>query len=800
MNLKVLYPFILVFTTSAGLPAAIGVAASNATLTGRVLDEQGRPFPKARVRLENRVTGYRQTALSDAEGRYTLFNIPYNDYHLEVEAPGMQDFHRNLELRFALPVDLQVNLKSAGAVVEVVEETRLVEDHPSVHLDIDQSAIDRIPAAVQSRAMESILLATPGFVADENGRFHFRGSHGQMTYVVDGIPVSDQLHATFSNSLDPAQVDSMEVITGGVSAEYGGKAVVVVNITSKSGLGTPGGFEGEASLGGARFSTFETGVNLRGGTEAFGYFVNGAASSSQRFLDPVNFQNLHNQGRTGRISARFDWILSPKDTLRVALSGGRTEREVANLASQEARGQDQRAATSDANLSLGWTHLLSDTRSLDFALFHRASRAQLDPSENLSEGFTDAPRKDLPVWAQQQRSLDNDGLLAAYTARWGKENTFKAGFQHIAFPIHEDFRFAITDPNLAPDPADPLHTYTAAGGGRIFRFDGRLTPRLSSGFVQNDLHLGNWFIATGLRYDHYSVADVTQALFQPRLGASCAIRATGTVLRASYDRLLVIRENENLALSLSQSAWDLGPYRGSPRQPVRPELQHSFSYGLEQQVGPKLRLGLEYWEKTSRNAGDNEQFLNTGVLFPVAADRGLFHGMNFRVDLVPVQGFSGYLSLGSTRALFQAPLVGGLQLDVPDRKPGERFLIDHDQKLAAQLGLRWEGQGAYLQLSGRYDSGLVAGDPAQVLGQPDYAFGADYVRRDSEGTWRIAPRSVWNFGGGWILGLQGKQKLQFSADLLNLFDEKGLYNFLSTFGGTHVVPPRTLAMRVKYKF
>ncbi|MBK7294876.1 MAG: TonB-dependent receptor plug domain-containing protein [Holophagaceae bacterium] len=149
--------------------------------------------------------------------------------------------------------------------------------------------------------MESILLATPGFVADENGRFHFRGSHGQMTYVVDGIPVSDQLHATFSNSLDPSQVESLEVITGGISAEYGGKPVVVVNVTTKSGLGTPNGFEGEVSLGAARFRTAEAGFNARGGTASFGWFVSGAANESDRFLDPVNFENLHNHGRTGRV-------------------------------------------------------------------------------------------------------------------------------------------------------------------------------------------------------------------------------------------------------------------------------------------------------------------------------------------------------------------------------------------------------------------------------------------------------------------------------------------------------------------
>ena len=37
-------------------------------------------------------------------------------------------------------------------------------------------------------------------------------------------------------------------------------------------------------------------------------------------------------------------------------------------------------------------------------------------------------------------------------------------------------------------------------------------------------------------------------------------------------------------------------------------------------------------------------------------------------------------------------------------------------------------------------------------------------------------------------------------DLLNFTDEKGLYNFQSVFGGTHVIPPRTLAGRVRFVF
>jgi hypothetical protein len=350
------------------------------------------------------------------------------------------------------------------------------------------------------------------------------------------------------------------------------------------------------------------------------------------------------------------------------------------------------------------------------------------------------------------------------------------------------------------DPADPLYAYTPAGGGKVFRLDARLTPVLTSAYVQNDLHLGSFFLALGLRHDTYTVAGISDSLFQPRVGLSYHVRATGTVLRASYDRLMILREHENLALSLSQEAWDLGPNAGTPRQPLRPERQHSYSYGVEQQLGTAGRVMVEYWEKQSRNAGDNAQFLNTGVLFPVGADRGIFRGMNLRLDLVPIHGWSAYLSLGRTRAIFQAPLVGGLQLEAPEAAPGERFLIDHDQKLSAQAGITFEQGGFTAQAIGRHDSGLVAKDPAEAGGDPDYAFGAGMVRLDSEGTWRIRPRTTLDLSASQAWALAGRRKLTLGLSLLNATNERGLYNFLSTFGGTHVIPPRTLAVRVKAAF
>lgn len=785
---------------------AFAAAAGSGTLTGRVTDDQGHPVALAQVRLENRVSGFRLSVVTDGSGVYTAYNIPFSDYHLEVAAPGMQDLHQNLSVRSNLPTRLDLSLKAAQASATVVVEdtVSLVEAHASAHIDIDHSTIEKIPTSMQSRAMESILLTTPGFIQDENGRFHFRGSHGQVTYVVDGVPITDQVQSTFSNSLDPSQVESMEVITGGMSAEYGGKPAAVVNLTSKSGLGMAQAFQGDVSMGVSRFRTRELEFGARGGTAAFGYFVTAAASESDRFLDPVNFENLHNHGTTGRLFSRFDWLLGASDVLRFSASGGRTDRDVVNLASQQAAGQDQRVHNTDANLNLGWTHLLGADRSLDAAIFYRGSTSRLDPTRELQPGFGNGG-PDTPVWIRSDRRLDNQGALAGYTQRNG-DNTLKVGLQYVRYPLHERFDLAITDPSQVSGPADPLYPYTAAGGGNILRFADGFVPSLASAYIQDDLKAGRWTFAAGLRYDSYKGRDFTQNELQPRLGVTYTLPGTGTLLRAVYDRLLITPENENLAFSTSQTVWSLVTQSTSPVPQVRGETQDSYLLGLEQQLGQVVRVSLDYWWKNSRNAADNGQFLNTGILFPISAWKGRFHGMDLRVDTVVIKGWSAYLSAGTVRTLFYSPTIGGLDSANPtvNGPAGTPYLIDHDQKLTAQLGVRYEQGGFFTQASLRHDSGLEAGDPTTVAGNPDYAFGIPYVRAGHDSlvglNYRIKPRTILDLNAGQEWKLKSGRRLSVGLDLLNATDEKGLYNFLSTFGGTHVIPPRTLAARVKWKF
>jgi hypothetical protein len=448
-------------------------------------------------------------------------------------------------------------------------------------------------------------------------------------------------------------------------------------------------------------------------------------------------------------------------------------------------------------------------RSLDATVYYRHAVAYLDPTADLQPGYP-VGGPDTPVWARQNRTLDNQGAQVAYTLKEGG-NTVKAGLQYVRYPIHERFAFAVTDPgNAQIEPIPPgLLPYTpvsAGGGGRIFIFDESLAPSLASAFLQDDLAAGDWNVALGLRLDSYHGRDYVKNQLQPRLGAAYTVPASKTLFRASYDRLMITPENENLAFSTFQAVWNLVAPAGTTVPRLLPELQDSYLVGVEQQVGGHVRVSFEYWWKDSTNSADNDKFFNTGLLFPTAAAKGRFHGTDLRLDITPVHDWSGYLSAGTVRTIFYSPTIGGLTSADPliNGPAGTPYLIDHDEKLCLQWGARYAREGFFGQVTGRYDSGLEAGDPTTVAGNPDYAFGIPYVRSENDSlvglNYRIEPRTIWNLNAGQEFKLAEQRSLLVDAALLNVFDTKGLYNFLSTFGGTHVIPPRTLAVHVKYRF
>ena len=66
---------------------------------------------------------------------------------------------------------------------------------------------------------------------------------------------------------------------------------------------------------------------------------------------------------------------------------------------------------------------------------------------------------------------------------------------------------------------------------------------------------------------------------------------------------------------------------------------------------------------------------------------------------------------------------------------------------------------------------------------------------------RIAPRHLFDLGLGADNLLHGsRNKLRVRFSVINLTNKEALYNFLSTFSGTHFVTPRAYQVQVGVTF
>ena len=190
-----------------------------------------------------------------------------------------------------LPVTSNIQLKVGTAVNTVTVEggADLIENDPTDHTDVDRGLFDKLPLESASSSLSSLVtLASPGVAADSNGLFHGLGDHASNSFSVDGQPISDQQSKVFSNQLPSNAVQSLEVIDGAPPAEYGDKTSLVINVTTRSGMGLTKPV-GNITTSYGSFGTATGSVDLGYGGKNWGNFFEIDGLNSGRFLDPPEF-------------------------------------------------------------------------------------------------------------------------------------------------------------------------------------------------------------------------------------------------------------------------------------------------------------------------------------------------------------------------------------------------------------------------------------------------------------------------------------------------------------------------------
>jgi hypothetical protein len=853
---------------------------NSGSIEGVVKDPSGGVVANAIVELTNVVSGYTRQTNTGGDGSFRFTNVPFNPYHLVVTAAGFAPYTQDVDVRSTVPTNLLISVKIGSAATSVTVEANggdLVEKDPSFHTDVDTALTDRLPLESQSSSVSSLVtLATPGVVADSNGLFHGLGDHAENSFNVDGQPITDQQSKVFSNQIPLDSIQSLEAVSGGPPAEYGGKTSLVIKVTTRSGLGVtkPTGSV-FASYG--SFGSVSGGFRLAFGGLKWGNFIAANGLNSSRFLDPPELRAIHDKGNEENLFDRVDYQVSSADSIHTSFQYTRSWFQTPNTIDNLNRGvtnpltgaplpeTDQRAQIKTFNIAPVWTRLISPTTLFTLGAFVRQDRFNYYPSGDVFADGTGLIPGGSSATLNQQRKLTNAGLRSDVSYVKGIHN-IKAGatFQHTF--LTENFNFGITDPAFLPSltdangapcfntvtnqpidapctdlfPFDLSHPHAGVG---LFPFRGHTDVKELALYVQDTITKGNWAFNLGIRGDWYR-GIVHDWQPQPRLGAAYNIKKTNSVLRVSYSRVLETPFNENLILaSLGASNPVIVDVIGGAnlQAPIRSGQRNQFNAGFQQAFGKFLVVDADYLWKYTHNAYDFSAFGNTPIFFPIAWKSSKIDGPSVRVSLPNYHGLTAFTVLAHVRARYFPPQIGGLGASITG---GEVFRIDHDQAFNQTTHVQYQPWKTWpwIAMNWRYDSGLVASNPnlrdfptalgfldadqqaaiglfcgpnVATVNQPLTAaicagqanVGAKLVRLagaafdvDHNPT-RVAPRNLFDLSVGHDNLLHGdRYKWSLRLTAINLTNKTALYNFLSTFSGTHFVTPRAYTAELGFHF
>jgi outer membrane receptor protein involved in Fe transport len=205
------------------------------TVEGVVLDQSGAALPGATLTLAGENLMGQRVVVSGPGGEFRFVLVPPGLYQLEVRLEGFQPFEER-EVRVGLGSATTVEITMVAAFEEAV---KVVADQ--VLVDAKSNKVgdnllgDFVGKLATDRQYQSVISMLPGVLeATYNPRVH-GGSGSDNMYFVDGADATDALEQKSAVAMNFDNFQEIQVITGGVPAEYGRGTGGVVNLITKSG-------------------------------------------------------------------------------------------------------------------------------------------------------------------------------------------------------------------------------------------------------------------------------------------------------------------------------------------------------------------------------------------------------------------------------------------------------------------------------------------------------------------------------------------------------------------------------------
>ncbi len=604
---------------------------------------------------------------------------------------------------------------NVSTLPEVTVYGKLDQARSQILPDLGATAYSVSQAQIESEAQgenapfNQVVLRAPGVAQDSavNGDLHVRGEHANLQYRINDVLLPEGITG-FGLELDPRFVNSMELITGSLPAQYGFRTAGIVDIQTKDGFENGG----EADMYGGSYDTLRPSFEYGGTQGKLSYFVDGSYDQNGIGIENPTDSAIPIHDNTDQYKGftYLSYILD--DTSRVSLMGSASYSAYqipnapgnTNAAFANAPGQPATFNSADLNENQdeqNYYGVLAYQKSAGDLNFQAAAYGRYSGVHFLPD-----PTGDLyfnGVATDVNRSLDSGGVQADGSYVLNDQHTLRAGVMVLQESLASDTTTTVYPTNSSGAVSGSAFPIVQDGHqhatffGVYLQDEWKIVPKLTLNF--------------GGRFDLYSSSFDKENQVSPR--ANLIYQATtNTTLHAGYSRYFTPPPLENVP------ATDVSQFKGTSNEsattqddPVKAERANYFDAGISQKLAPGLQVGVDGYYKHAQNQLDDGLFGQSLILSAFNYRLGQVYGVEFTGSYA-TGGFSSYANVAysvaqgkdwnSSQFLFSPNDLTYVQ--------NHWIYLDHDQRISGSFGAAYTWKevhgGTHVYMDAIYGSGL----------------------------------------------------------------------------------------------
>jgi hypothetical protein len=692
-------------------------------IEGIVRDSDGIPVPEARLVLRGN-TGVAESTDTDQQGRFRLPDVPSGTYTLDVEAIGFATLHYPVEMADDLHgLELQLEPLGGGAYHTLVQTQKapLPAQDATTTSTLFARDIENLPGGT-SQSISDVIATSQGVVADNYGAVHVRGNFAGLQLRIDGVQLPPAIQDRLQQLIEPQIVEEMQVIVGGLPAEYGEDVAGVIDIKTKR---PEGPFRGDAQVTYGTYQEVQVQANAAGSIGPVHVIAAGSLETSQRGLDPPAASPiLHDDYQAGKFFLRADTDLAVHDRLELLAVWAGTNYQIpidptiqplSDGPVNAVRGMDQYGnlpsdfVPYNSNptelereffVALSWFHDFDARTKLQVTPFFRIQQSilncdtvnQLGPTADPGQACSDVNSQVIQGGLQVNESL-GIGI-----------NDIKFGLLFDAQKTTVNYAQFIRDDSNPAGGADPSQTIN---GNDV------TTVLLGGIYIQDKIALGKLTLFPGLRLDlqHAQIQGegTSSLLWGPSVRFGAAYAFTERLVLHAYAGILW--QPPTYDAPTAARVLGLVP----PDQPIALDLHGETDFyteiGIADRIIPQLTVSLTVWGRLSQYTLDDNEVGDTALTADYNYEHGHAAGVELAAQFVLGRNVHAFGNLAAQIAEGEG-IASSLYLFTPEQLAFTGYQsVDNTQKLTANVGVDIADNpgNTHLDILVKYGSGLRTG-------------------------------------------------------------------------------------------